>query len=219
MLVKDFMTRHPIMISAEKTAVEAQRIMSENQIRHLPIVGDGKRLVGLITRQRLALDPDLVGSLNVWEITRHLSDLKVKNVMLPVKKVYTISSDATVERASDLFSEHKIGCLPVVEDENIVVGIITEAHLLKAFGEMLGLPVAGVRVTMRMSNKLGEFSKLMTVLGEQNWGVMGIGTYPAPRRENLYDVVVKIPQVELPIVRQILEQISDQEIIDIRDIV
>ena len=47
MLVKDFMTRHPIMVSPEMAAAEAQRLMTENDVRHLPVVGDGKILKGL----------------------------------------------------------------------------------------------------------------------------------------------------------------------------
>jgi len=46
MLVKDYMTRHPLMADPTMSIVEAQRYMGENNIRHLPIVGDGKRLLG-----------------------------------------------------------------------------------------------------------------------------------------------------------------------------
>ena len=54
MLVKDYMTRHPIMIEPNRRVVEVQKLMLENNIRHLPVIGDGKRLIGLVTRQRLA---------------------------------------------------------------------------------------------------------------------------------------------------------------------
>ncbi len=39
MLVKDCMTRHPIMISPKMPAAEAQKIMADNHIRHLPVAG------------------------------------------------------------------------------------------------------------------------------------------------------------------------------------
>ena len=64
MLVKDCMTRHPIMVSPSTAAAEAQRLMTDNRIRHLPVVGDGKRLVGLVTRMSLAIDPAILGSLD-----------------------------------------------------------------------------------------------------------------------------------------------------------
>jgi len=215
MLVKDCMTRHPIMISPKTPAAEAQQIMAENHIHHLPVVGGGKRLLGLITRQRLAMKLDEIASLNVWEITRRLSDLTAEKVMLKAARVHTTSPDTTVEQASQMMTSHKIGCLPVIED-GVVVGIITEFDLLQSFQVMLGLPGAGVRVTVDMPNRRGEFVKLMGVLVERNWGVMGVGTFPHKRREGYYFTVVKITDVSAEEVRSAIEGIEDQEIVDIR---
>jgi acetoin utilization protein AcuB len=205
------------MVAPTIPAQEAQQIMAENKIRHLPVVGDGKRFLGLITRQRLSLEPDTLSSLGIWEISRHLSTLTAQKIMIPAKQVYTIEPNRTVEHAARYMSEYKIGCLPVIEEE-IVVGLITETDLLNSYQEMLGLPVPGVRVTMRMPDRRGEFAKLMTVLGEQGWGVMGVGTYPSPRREGYYDAVLKIPKVALADVQETLSQIPGQEIIDIREV-
>lgn len=212
------MTRHPVIVPITMPVIEAQQVMADNKIRHLPVGGDGKRLLGLVTRQRLSLKTDTLGSLNLWDITRHLSDMTVKNVMLPKTKVQTITPDRTIERAARIMAENKIGCLPIIEEGNVVTGIITQIDILNAFQEMLGLPVEGVRVTMRMPNRPGEFSKLMSVLGDQNWGVMGIGTYPSPKTEDFYDAVLKIRLVSAARVEDILNQIPDQTVIDIRNV-
>lgn len=219
MLVKDFMTRHPIMISTTVTAPEAQKIMTENSIRHLPVVGDGKRLQGLITRQSLKIDPETLGSLNVWEITRYLSNLQVKNVMIEEGRVHTIVPEKTAERAARIMLDNKIGCLPVVEHDHVVVGILTKADLLTAFQEMLALPSEGVRLTVRMPDQRGEFAKLATVLSKHNIGVMGIGTYPSPRHDGFYDVVLKMRHVSLEQVKETFSQIEGYAVIDIRDVV
>lgn len=218
MLVKDCMTRHPIMVSPEIPAAEAQKIMGENHIRHLPVIGSGKRLKGLVTRQSFALETDVLASLDIWNITRYLSGLKVNDVMIKAENVYTIELDRTIERAARTMSEHKIGCLPVIEDD-IVVGIITEIDILNAVQNMLGLPIAGVRVTVRMPNRPGEFAKLSAVLGENGMGVMGIATYPSPHHEGYYDVVLKICQVTRAQVQTVLSDIPGQEIVDIREVV
>src|SRR5262249_12142038 len=126
MLVKDYMTRHPIMIEPNRRVVEAQRLMGENNIRHLPVVADGKRLLGLVTRQRLAIRPEQLGSMDVWELTRYLADLTVSKVMIAGSELRTIGPNATIEEAADLMIANKISGVPVVEDGNIVVGIITE---------------------------------------------------------------------------------------------
>ncbi len=218
MLVKDCMIRHPIMASLSTSAVDAQRIMMENNIRHMPVVGDGKRLKGLLTSQSLALKPDTLASLNVWEITRILSDLKVKDVMVKKEHVITISPDRTIERAAKIMMENKIGCLPVIEDDVVVSGILTETDLLKAFQAMLGLPADGVRVTVRMPDRIGEFIKLASVLVDRGWGVMGIGSFPSIRNPGYYDVVIKIPRVSCEEVQQAVESIPDHSIADIRQV-
>jgi acetoin utilization protein AcuB len=207
------------MISPETSAAGAQQIMSENKVRHLPVVGDGKRLLGLITRQRLTLKPDILGSLNVWEITRYLSKLTVKDVMLKAKDVHTIKPDRTVERAARTMADQKIGCLPVLEDGDVVTGILTEVDLLRAFQEMLGLPEEGTRVTMRMPDKEGQFARLTTVIANEGWGIIGIGSFPSPRTPGFYDAVLKIPRVPVDQVRDVLSQVPEQEIVDIREFV
>jgi acetoin utilization protein AcuB len=217
MLVKDCMTRHPIMISPTMPVTEAEKIMTENMVRHLPVVGDGKRLQGLITRQRLSLKPADMSSLNVWEITRILSNLTVEDLMLKSQDVVTITPDRTIERAAKILAERKISCLPVVEDDNVVIGILSETDLLSAFQEMLGLPAKGVRVTVRMPDRFGEFIKLASVMVERGWGVMGIGSFPSPRNPGFYDVVVKIPRITVDEVVEALSQVPDQSIADIRE--
>lgn len=218
MLVKDCMTRHPIMIPPTTPAAEAERIMAENKVRHLPVVGDGKKLEGLVTRDRLTFKPDTLTSLNVWEITRLLSNLTVKELMLKADQVHTIGPDRTIERAARMMTDYKIGCLPVIE-EDIVVGIITEVDLLHSFQQMLGLPSEGVRVTVRQIERAGEGEKLVRPIAERGWSIMGIGGFPAPRKPGYYDVVLKITGVTLEEVKEVLSQVPDQEIVDIREVV
>lgn len=219
MLVKECMTRHPIIISPSTKVIEAQKIMTENHVRHLPVASDGKKLKGLITRTRLSLKPDMLGSLDMWEISRQLSNLTVKNVMVKKEDVLSIHADRTIERAAKLMADHKVGCLPVLDDDGTVEGIISEVDVLRSYQEMLGLPADGLRVTVRMQNQKGEFTKLMKVLGDNEWGVMGIGTYPTHRKEGWYDVVLKIPNVSTEQVREAFSQIEAQEVVDIRDVV
>ena len=176
MLIADRMTRHPVLVPPTMSATEAQRILAENHIRHLPVVDSGKRLSGLVTRQQFMLKSDAVGSLNVCDISRYLADLKVNQVMIKRRDVVTVRKGRTVERASQIMADQKIGCLPVLEEDNIVVGIVTETDLLRAFQEMLGLRTEGVRITVRMRNIPGEFTKLMAMLVERIIGCCSQGT-------------------------------------------
>ena len=57
MLISDCMTRHPVLAPSSMTATEAQRVMAENGIRHLPVV-EGGRLMGVVS----------IGDLVKWRI-------------------------------------------------------------------------------------------------------------------------------------------------------
>jgi acetoin utilization protein AcuB len=216
MLVKDYMTRHPIMVPPTMPAAEAQKIMVENKIRHLPVIGDGKRPLGLVTRERLRIPPADLASLSVWEITRHLSELKVKDVMVKSKELATIGPDATLEDAAQTMAENRFGCLPVVED-NVVVGIITETDLLVELADLLGGFVPGVRVTVRLPGKIGGYAKITGAMAAQGWGMYATGSVPSPKCEGCWDIVLKVKDVAADDVVALIEQIEDAEIVDVRE--
>lgn len=216
MFVKDYMTRHPILIEPHKRVTEAQKLMSENKIRHLPVVSDGKRLIGMVTRSRLQIPPDRLGSLNIWEITRLLSSLSVKDVMIKGSDLQTVRPDSTLEDAAGLLIEHKIGGLPVVE-EGVVVGIITETDLLMELQNLLGAHEHGWRVVIRVPDRDGETAKLVNALVEKGWGVMALGSVRTPKQADKWDIVAKIEGVkDKEELIAVLKTIPDQDVIDIR---
>ena len=217
MLVKDYMTKHPLMVQPTMSIIEAQRFMVENNIRHLPIVGEGKRLLGLVTRQTLLVQPATLGSLNVWEITRFLSNLTVGDVMVKARDVTTIGMDATLEEAARVMVEKKVGCLPVLE-EGIVMGIITEIDLLAQLMEMMATRVPGVRVTVRMPDQKGELAKLVSAISAQGWGILACGGAPSPKDPTKWDAVIKIRDVPQEEIVAALEKVEGQEIVDVREI-
>jgi acetoin utilization protein AcuB len=216
MLVKDFMTRHPVMVPPNTPAAEAQQVMRENKIRHLPVVGDGKRLEGLITRERLRVSPSDLGSLNVWEITRFLANMTVKDMMLKGKDVITTAPQVTLEDAARIMAKDKIGCLVVLE-EGVVVGVITETDMLVELNQMLGGDVSGVRVTIRVPDRIGEFAKVFGAISSRGWGIYASGSVPTPKHPGYWDVVVKVRGVPKDDLVAVLEKIEDHEIVDARE--
>lgn len=216
MLVRDYMTRHPFMAEPSMSIVEAQRLMGENNIRHLPVVGEGKRLLGLVTRSSLLVDPGRLSSLDVWEIARYLAGLTVKNVMIRARDVITIHPDATIEEVARVMVDRKVGCLPVVED-GVVVGILTDTDMLAHLMQMLAAGTPAVRVTVRMPDVRGELAKLVGAIAAQGWGILALGGAPAPREPDKWDAVVKIRYVTKDQVAAALSGVEGQQIVDIRE--
>lgn len=216
MLVKDYMTRHPIMIAPDTPAAEAQNLMIENNVRHLPVVGDGKRLMGLITRERLRVPPTDLGSLNVWEISRLLSNLKASDVMVKLNDLVLIDPDTTLEDAAQIMCQHKIGSLIVVEDE-VVVGIITEVDMLAELSNLLGGDIQGVRVVIRVPDQIGEYAKVMAAITEQGWCIYASGGVPSPKTPGSWDLVIKVPEVSKEELVAVINKIEGQKVIDARE--
>jgi acetoin utilization protein AcuB len=217
MIIKDYMTKHPVMIDPATSIVEAQSIMAEMKVRHLPVVEEGKRLVGLITHQTLRIPPNFLTSLNVWEITRYLSNLTVRDVMIKGKDIFTIEPDITIEEAARIMVEHKIGCLPILI-EGIVVGLITDTDLMAHLMEMLAAPEPSVRVTMRMSMAQGELARLVAAISEQGWGIWALGGVFSPKDPNSWDAVFKIVDAPREQVVEAMSKVEGQKIIDVREV-
>lgn len=216
MLVKDYMTRHPIMIEPSRRVVEVQKLMATNNIRHLPVVGDGKRLIGLVTRQRLAIRPEQVGSLDPWELSQYLTDLTVSKVMISGPDLCTIGPDATLEEAADIMIANKISGVPVIED-GIVVGIITETDLLIELRNLLGAIDPGLRAVVRVPDRNGEFRKLIRVIADNGWGIMALGSVRSPKQPDRWDLIVKVRHASRDALIQAINQIDGHELIDLRE--
>jgi len=186
-------------------------------VRHLPVVGDGKRLIGLITRETMMIEPGSLDSLNVWEITRYLSGMKVKKIMVKARDVITIDEYAPIEDAAMLMIENKISCLPVLKDK-IVVGMITQEDMLVQLCRLLGNRRSGLRIAMSVPDKKGETRKLTSCIEENGWGIQTIGGMPDPKDDTRYSHMVKITaDASIEDVKKALEQIEGQEVRDIRE--
>ena len=130
LLVKDWMTADVLTIAPETTLTDAAALMRQKNIRRLPIVNSDGKLVGIISQTDvMAAKPSDATTLDIWEINYLLSRLKVEKVMTP--QPYTVRPDSTLKDAAQLMYEHKIGGIPVVDEHNVVVGIITESDIFR----------------------------------------------------------------------------------------
>jgi acetoin utilization protein AcuB len=216
MLVQDYMTRHPLLAEPTMSILDAQRFMVDQKVRHLPVVGDGKRLLGLVTRERLLVDPGRLASLDVWDITRYLSALTVSDVMIKTRDVVTTDLDTTIEDAARVMVERKVGSLPVLED-GVVVGMLTKTDMLATLMEMMATRQPAVRVTVRMPDIRGELARLVAAIAAQGWGILALAGTPSPRDPSKWDAVVKIRYATREEVVAALSGVEGQEIVDARE--
>lgn len=167
MYVKNRMTVNPISVHPDQTISEVLDLMKENDIHRLPVTHEGK-LVGLVTHSTIqANTPSNFTTLSMHEMNYLLSKTKVADIM--IKRVFTVSPDTTIEEAADTMEKKDIGCLPVVGEANVLLGILTTGDILKAFVELLGYDQKGtIRVSVKLpENKPGVLADFAKIFAEQ----------------------------------------------------
>ncbi|OQA20771.1 MAG: Inosine-5'-monophosphate dehydrogenase [Actinobacteria bacterium ADurb.Bin346] len=146
----DIMTKDVITVKKETSIGELSELLVKNKISGVPVVDDGGHIAGIVTEADIIVkDTELhfpryfklldgiiyLESLNKFKLNlkKHLA-IKVEDIM--TVKVKTIKPDTPVKEIADLMLSMKINRLPVVDDDNKVVGIVTRADIVKSM--MLG---------------------------------------------------------------------------------
>jgi acetoin utilization protein AcuB len=173
MWVQDLMITEPITISPGASIQEALEKMKANAIRHLPVVGETGHLRGFLTLADLkrGLLPSMVADLN-------LGDLMVRE---PV----TVSPDTDVEQAARLIYERKISGLPVVEN-GVLVGIITESDILRAFIDMMGILSSSSRIDAVVGDGTRGFRQAVNIIEEAGGEIINVGMTARQSRQKTY---------------------------------
>jgi acetoin utilization protein AcuB len=168
MFVSRSMARKVTTVVRETGVLEAQSLMQRQKIRHLPVVDNHHRLVGMITDRdiRSALPYDLTKGVADSGERKKYTHLQVGDVMstdlLPVSPTHTLQ-DALI-----LLEKKKVGALPVVDDDNRVVGILSVRDLMRAFINVLGIGQPGTLLCILVEEKIGQLKKIVDIVAEEN---------------------------------------------------
>ena len=129
MYAKDLMTTTVVTLTGEQTLEHIEEAMKLLRFRHMPVV-EGDRIIGLVSlRDALRVSASsLIPNASAQD--RFLEgQYKVADVMN--RELTTVGPDTPLSEVAALLLDRKLGCTPVVEEPNVLVGIITEADFVK----------------------------------------------------------------------------------------
>jgi len=129
MLVNHYMTASPVTISMSEDYSTAFDIMQTRDLHHLPVVNDNGDVVGIVTRRDLQLGARFF----------HEAPTEISEVMHA--PVVTIAADANLAAAAERMVADRIGCLPVVDGNHKLTGMLTETDLFRALQDLLAKQV------------------------------------------------------------------------------
>lgn len=124
--VRDLMTTALVTLKPGDTLDAADVEMKFAAIRHIPIVDERFRLVGMVSNR------DILRALGQSKNTK----VVISEIMS--KRLHTMSEDAPAHEASELILRHKIGAVPVLGDKGQLVGLVTETDFVRYAHEKLG---------------------------------------------------------------------------------
>lgn len=131
MLVEEAMTAHTRTVRPDQSLSDVRSIFEEEGFRHLPVMGnDG--LVGMITHTDLMR---VTYGAHIAEADFEINDLILESTTVEEsmsKKLVTIEMGADLKEAARLMRKYKVGCVPVVDNRDLL-GLVTTTNILSAY--------------------------------------------------------------------------------------
>lgn len=125
MQVKNYMSPSPVTIPESSDYKTAFALMDKHRIHHLPVVNGSDQIVGILALRDLKLAANCFKE----------APVEIADVMLT--PVLTIQVNDSLSSAAQIMVEHRIGCLPVIDEENKLAGMLTETDLFNALRDLL----------------------------------------------------------------------------------
>jgi acetoin utilization protein AcuB len=176
MLVHRRMTRDVVTVPSTATVADALDILNAHTIRHLPVVDDGK-VVGILS------DRDLRKAMTGRPDETIVGDVLTAD---PV----TVAPHEPVDTAAQLLVEHDVGCVPVVENGNLV-GIVTASDLLRSYVDLMAGREKYTRIELLAPDRPGELARVVRLIGVEH-GVNLTGVAVPPPQDGHARVVLHL---------------------------
>ncbi len=143
MFIADYMTADPLTITADVLVTEARRLLDDNHFRHLPVVDQEKKLIGVVSDRdlRSAYPSTAIDDETYQKIYETVAATPVAEIMST--NCSCVSIEATLDDALLVFDRDKVGALPVVTEDDVVIGIFSMRDLTAAYKKLFGSAESG----------------------------------------------------------------------------
>lgn len=118
-LVKSVMTTDVVTLTPENTLGDARDIMISKHIHHIPIV-EGKKLVGMVTSWDM---------FKLGKSAEEYASMKLTEIM--TRRIAALDPEQHLGAVADVLTRHLFHAVPIVNDENELLGIITSTDIIR----------------------------------------------------------------------------------------
>lgn len=153
-------------LSVENTIEEALNITEENRLLSLPVI-DGKKFIGILSKENIYEE-----YFKNYETLSKVDFLNKKVNDLVKSKIMTINEDLPIEDAAAIFITSKYRFIPIVDDKEELIGIITHQSIFKQYQKIFGDRVNVL--TVYTSNFKGVMAKMTDTIAKAGGNIKNI---------------------------------------------
>lgn len=186
MFVRARMSKDIQSVSPKEPLSKVYALMKEKGFEGVPVL-DGTKVVGVVTMWDI-----LTRLAEIDHTEEYLRETIVGEVM--TKQPITIHEDEIIEEAAMLMHRYDISLLPVVNDDDRVVGVITQSDFFRIFMEVLGLERKGTRISLLLDEKVGELARVTDIIRAKGVNIISLVTFEPGRPYG--DIVIRVDTVE-----------------------
>ena len=123
--VKDIMTKEVFYIDNKSSIKEAYDLLFQKKIAQIPVISFGKKIVGMISK-KIILNLIMANIENIQNVLNR----KIEDISLP--EIITAEPISDIRRVAKVMIDFKLDAIPIVDEESILLGIVSKTDILKA---------------------------------------------------------------------------------------
>lgn len=208
MLVKNWMSRRAITIDADAMLPEAIKLLNQNKIHMLPVV-ESDRLVGIVTELDVRKAPVAdTGQPKGPNLEDHPPAAKVLDVM--TKNPITVPYNHTIEETAELLRVNNISGVPVVNEQEKIVGIITKTDILNFVIILAGGRTKGVQLCLELVDRPGKVKEITDTIRDYGARISNIFSTQRRARNGCRKLYIHINDIDRPCLSRLKEVLKQK---------
>jgi acetoin utilization protein AcuB len=209
MLVRDWMSKSLIALDVKDTVQDAIIRLREHEISRLPVLDEGK-LVGIVTDRDLRRFWPSAASkaLEIKDLIYMALNTAVELVM--TKDPITVPYTYTMQETAEVLLDNNISGCPVIDDQGVVVGMITRNDLFQALVSWSGIRKEGIQVGFLLEDRPGCICMIINAIRNSNGRITSIMSSNQGAPDNFRHITVMTYNLAMESVQRIRSELGDR---------
>jgi acetoin utilization protein AcuB len=177
MKIKTIMRTNVPTLTNTHTIEDAIALMESASIRHIPITNGDTAVIGIVSDRDIR---DIRPS--TLSVAKEATDFLQPVTKIMSTPVLTAHPDDDVQEVARLFFQHRVGCLPVVDNDRLA-GLITESDMLYSLTKLLGADQPSSIIEVCVHNRPGQLADVATVFKKERINIVSAVAYPSKKAD------------------------------------